>query len=81
MNDIPEINDTGVNPKFRRHGIDSILMDEAGKNVSEKPEIVGISFGISADYGPAQRMFVKRGYIPDGEGLRCAEQGFIGGSL
>jgi hypothetical protein len=25
--------------------------------------------GVYSDYGPAQRMYAKRGYIPDGMGL------------
>jgi hypothetical protein len=31
--------------------------------------VVGIGVGMDADYGSAQRMYVKRGYIPDGRGL------------
>jgi len=37
-----------------------------------------LNLGIPADHGSAQRMFVKRGYIPDGAGLRCAEKGLVG---
>lgn len=44
-------------------------MDEAEKRIFERSEVAGIGFGISADYGAAQRMFVKRGYVPDGRGL------------
>ena len=29
----------------------------------------GIGFGVYADYGPAQRLYVRRGYVPDGNGL------------
>jgi len=66
---IPEISDLSVLPEFRRRGIGSILMDEAEKRIFERSDVAGIGFGISADYGAAQRMFVKRGYIPDGQGL------------
>jgi hypothetical protein len=31
--------------------------------------MVGLGVGLTADYGPAQQMYVKRGYIPDGRGL------------
>ena len=66
---IPEISDLSVLPEFRRRGIGSILMNEAEKRIFERSDVAGIGFGISADYGAAQRMFVKRGYIPDGQGL------------
>jgi GNAT superfamily N-acetyltransferase len=74
---IPEISDIGVEPELRRRGIGSMLMDEAEKRIFRKSEIAGIGFGISADYGPAQRMFVKRGYVPDGKGLWTSERGYI----
>lgn len=63
---IPEISDISVMPVYRRRGIGSTLMDEAEKRIFERSDAAGIGFGISADYGAAQRMFVKRGYIPDG---------------
>ncbi len=66
---IPEINDFNVLPHFRRQGIGSRLMDQAEKIVAERCPIVGIGVGLYADYGSAQRMYVRRGYIPDGRGL------------
>ncbi len=66
---IPEIADFNVLPIFRRQGIGSRLMDEAERVVSERSSVVGIGVGMYADYGTAQRMYVKRGYIPDGRGL------------
>ena len=76
-NNIPEISDIGVKPDYRRQGIGSILMDEAEKRIFERSDVSGIGFGISADYGPAQRMFIKRGYIPDGRGLWSSAKGYI----
>jgi len=66
---IPEIQDFNVLPHFRRRGIGSRLMDEAEAIVVERFSVVGIGVGMYADYGTAQRMYVKRGYIPDGRGL------------
>ncbi len=76
-NNTPEISDINVEPDYRRRGIGSILMDESEKRIFERSDVAGIGFGISADYGPAQRMFVKRGYTPDGRGLWSSERGCI----
>lgn len=65
----PEIVDFNVLPKFRRHGIGSQLMDEAERRIAAVSPVAGIGVGMTADYGSAQRMYVKRGYIPDGRGL------------
>lgn len=32
-------------------------------------DTIGIGFGLYASYGTAQRLYTKRGYIPDGRGL------------
>jgi GNAT superfamily N-acetyltransferase len=66
---IPEVQDFNVLPKFRRRGIGSGLMDAAEALVAERSDVVGIGVGLYADYGTAQRMYVRRGYIPDGRGL------------
>jgi len=66
---VPEIMDLSVLPAFWRRRIGTALMDAAEKRVSERSSVVGIGVGMHAGYGPAQRMYVRRGYIPDGEGL------------
>lgn len=69
MHNIPEIQDFNVLPVFRRLGIGSRLMDEAEQIVGERTNIVGIGVGMHPGYGSAQRMYVRRGYMPDGLGL------------
>lgn len=69
LQNIPEIVDFNVLPKFRRQGIGAALMDEAEKRVAARSPRVGLGVGMTADYGSAQRMYAKRGYIPDGRGL------------
>jgi GNAT superfamily N-acetyltransferase len=66
---IPEIQDFNVLPRFRRRRIGTRLMDEAERKVSERSSVVGIGVGITPDYGAAQRLYVLRGYVPDGMGL------------
>lgn len=66
---IPEIVDFNVLPSFRRQGIGAALMDEAEARIAAISPIAGIGVGLTSDYGSAQRMYVKRGYIPTGQGL------------
>ncbi|MEW6685704.1 MAG: GNAT family N-acetyltransferase [Candidatus Edwardsbacteria bacterium] len=68
-NNIPEIMDLNVLPKYRRQKIATKLMDEAEKIVSNKSKIIGIGVGLAPGYNAAQRMYVLRGYIPDGLGV------------
>lgn len=67
--EIPEIQDLNVLPKFRRKGIATRLMDEAEGLAAKRSSVVGIGVGMTVDYGAAQRMYVERGYVPDGRGL------------
>ena len=66
---IPEIVDFNVLPRFRRMGIGTRLMDKAEKQIATVSPVAGIGVGMTADYGAAQRLYVLRGYIPDGLGL------------
>jgi GNAT superfamily N-acetyltransferase len=66
---IPEIVDFNVLPKFRRQGIGTQLMDAAEARIGKRSDIAGIGVGMTADYGAAQILYVRRGYIPDGRGL------------
>ena len=66
---IPELIDLGVFKKYRKHGIGNILMQVAEDIAKKYCDIVCIGVGLHKDYGAAQRMYVKRGFIPDGTGL------------
>lgn len=62
---LPEISDFNVFTKFQRHGIGSTLLDAA----EQAAAAVSLGVGLHAGYGPAQRLYVKRGYVPDGSGV------------
>lgn len=66
---IPEINDFNVIPPLRKHGIGNALMEALEREAFEQYEVVGIGVGLYASYGPAQRLYAKRGYVPDGRGV------------
>ncbi len=66
---IPEIVDFNVLKKFQRQGCGTALLDEAERLIKERSNTAGIGVGLYPDYGPAQILYVKRGYIPDGRGI------------
>jgi len=66
---VPEIEDLNVLPRYRRCGIGTALMDRAEALVRERSLTVGIGVGMYPDNGNAQRLYVQRGYVPDGRGL------------
>lgn len=64
-----EIIDFGVLEKYRRLGIGTRLMDVAEQIAGSHADTVYLGVGMHSGYGSAQRMYVKRGYIPDGKGV------------
>nr|WP_300769343.1 GNAT family N-acetyltransferase [uncultured Acetatifactor sp.] len=65
----PEIVDFGVLEKYRRRGIGARLMNVAEEIGFQSSYVVCIGVGLHSGYGSAQRMYVKRGYVPDGSGV------------
>lgn len=66
---IPEIVDFNVLPKFQRQGIGTQLMDAAEEKIAGRSSIAGIGVGLTRDYGAAHILYIRRGYIPDGQGI------------
>lgn len=66
---IPEINDLNVFPEYRKQGIANRLMDAFEAIAAETGPYIGIGVGLFASYGAAQRIYCRRGYIPDGQGI------------
>ena len=69
---IPEIVDFNVLIKHQRLGIGTALLDEAERRIAVRSPVAGIGVGLTADYGAAQVLYVRRGYIPDGRGMTQA---------
>ena len=65
----PEIVDFNVLEKYRRRGVGTKLMDAAEALAGTRSDVVTLGVGLHSGYGSAQRMYVKRGYIPDGSGV------------
>ncbi len=71
---IPEISDLNVLPAHRRRGVGNALLDRAESAASARSPAVGLGVGLYADYGAAQRIYVRRGYLPDGRGIMYRNQ-------
>ena len=65
----PEIQDLCVFFHIHRKGIGSRLLDAAEAEAAKRADMVYLAVGVHSGYGPAQRMYVKRGYNFDGSGV------------
>ena len=65
----PELSDFNVFEPFQNQGIGNLLMGEAENQVKLFSDKVTLGVGLHSGYGPAQRLYIKRGYIPDGSGV------------
>lgn len=66
---IPLLHQISVSEPWRRRGVATLLMDAAERLAGARGiATLGITVGLFDEYGPAQRMYGRRGYIPDGRG-------------
>ena len=66
---IPEIQDLNIIKTHRKKGIATALIAYCEQLARDRGyEQMGIAFGLHSSYGAAQRLYIKLGYIPDGEG-------------
>ncbi len=66
---IPTICDFNVLIKYQKQGIGTMILDSIEQCVKKLSDKICLGVGLHSGYGPAQRMYVKRGYIPDGSGV------------
>lgn len=67
---IPEIQDLYVIETARQQGVASFMIAYCENHASKKKcEYIGIGVGLHKAFGPAQRLYVKMGYMPDGYGI------------
>ncbi|MFZ5351923.1 MAG: GNAT family N-acetyltransferase [Bacillota bacterium] len=68
-NNIPELNDLLVAPKYRKKGVGERLLEEAEEITTKTHDYLGLGVGLYKDYGSAHRLYARKGYIPDGSGI------------
>lgn len=78
---IPEVQDLMVLPAYRRRGVATRLLDRAEHRASTRSAQIAIGVGLHPGYNAAQRLYVLRGYVPDGLGVtyddRFVEEGEV----
>ncbi len=65
----PEIVDLTVFFHVHNKGIGNKLLDVAEREAAKLADTVYLAVGVHSGYGAAQRIYVKRGYMPDGSGV------------
>ncbi|HBA62622.1 MAG TPA: N-acetyltransferase [Lachnospiraceae bacterium] len=70
----PEVKDFNVFPRFRKKGIGNRILDAAEAAAGDISDTITLAVGMHSGYGAAQRIYVKRGYIPDGTGVWYQEK-------
>jgi GNAT superfamily N-acetyltransferase len=66
---IPLVHQLAVAEPLRRRGVATLLMDAAEQLARDRGvATLGITVGLFDEYGPAQRLYGRRGYVPDGRG-------------
>ena len=65
----PEIIDLSVFRHAQNKGIGNKLLDVIEQEAAKVSDTVFLAVGLHSGYGTAQRIYVKRGYIPDGNGV------------
>lgn len=79
---IPEVQDLNVLPAYRRQGIGRAMILHCEELAREKDyEEMGIGVGLDSSFGPAQRLYIKMGYIPDGTGVSYDRKQVAAGAL
>jgi GNAT superfamily N-acetyltransferase len=72
---IPLVHQLVVAGPFRRQGVATLLIDAAEQLACERGiTTLGITVGLFDEYGPAQRLYGQRGYVPDGRGVCRAQR-------
>jgi GNAT superfamily N-acetyltransferase len=66
---IPLVHQLAVAGPFRRQGVGMRLMQAAEDLARDRGATeLGVTVGLFDAYGPAQRLYARRGYLPDGRG-------------
>jgi predicted N-acetyltransferase YhbS len=66
---IPLIQNIEIRYEDRGRGLGNQMLERTEQEVARRSPIAGLVVGITEDYGPAQRLYARRGFVPDGRGV------------
>jgi GNAT superfamily N-acetyltransferase len=66
---IPLIQNIEIRFEDRGRGLGNQMLERAEQEIALRSSVAGLVVGISAEYGAAQHLYAKRGYLPDGRGV------------
>jgi GNAT superfamily N-acetyltransferase len=66
---IPLIQNIEIRYHDRGRGLGNALLERAEQEIAQRSLVAGLCVGIFDDYGQAQRLYIKRGFVPDGRGV------------
>jgi ribosomal protein S18 acetylase RimI-like enzyme len=66
---IPLIQNIEIRYEDRGRGLGNQMLERTEQEIARRSSRAGLVVGISEDYGPAQRLYTKRGFVPDGRGV------------
>ncbi len=70
VHNLPEIQDLNVLKEYRKQGIGRAIIEFCEYRARDRGcSQMGIGVGLDSSFGAAQRLYVKMGYIPDGQGV------------
>ena len=79
---IPEIQDIFVHPDFRRLGLAAHLISACEAEAKSRGITdIGIRVGVTYQFGTAQRLYHRMGYMPDGAGVVFDRQNVQSGDI
>lgn len=79
---IPEIQDLFVHTYFRCQGIGEALIKACEEEaLSSQVSTIGIGVGVTKNFGAAQRLYMRLGYLPDGSGVVFERENLSNGEI
>src|SRR5579862_1370972 len=66
---IPLIQNIEIRYEDRGRGLGGLMLERTEQEIAQRSPLAGICVGISDSYGPAQRLYAKRGFVPDGRSV------------
>jgi GNAT superfamily N-acetyltransferase len=78
---IPELHDLATDTHHRGRGIATSLIAALEALARQAGHTrTGLGVGLYRDYGPAQRLYVRLGYMPDGNGITYRHEPVVPGA-